>query len=271
MDQGCVRQVPAREVGEGERIVQPDGTATPPVMTVEWTDYDETADTPWRVVLWLDDGDSWDLPADTVLSVVWYEDAPDIPVTRPAVVGDGTDPVIALLRGIAHRYAGTRDIERLAARVARGFTTDSGRAAVAELGGALYLRHDDPLNALAVCSLVTQEPPNLSQWTWTRQALGLTHHLALLGGDTALAADCRQRLQAGTGQRWLDYPPLNRERIARVVASGNQDAEVELRSTDLLTLMAVRGAGGRLTQPDQRFAELFNDEIARIRRTANGA
>ena len=101
MDHGRVGQVPAFQVGEGDRIVQPDGTATAPVMTVDWVDHHETSSddvgAPGRAVLWLDDGDSLDLPAESVLSVIWHEDARDVPLTRPEVVGDDTDPVVVLI------------------------------------------------------------------------------------------------------------------------------------------------------------------------------
>jgi hypothetical protein len=187
MGDGRVMRVTAADIGEGYRIVQPDGTATAPVMSVEWTDFDEVTETAARAVLFLDDGDELDLPGDAVLSAIWHEDATDVPLTRPRIVGDDADPVVVLLREIVEAHAGDPEVERLAARVSRGFTTPSGLEGVARLASMLCLRLDDSGHALAVCRLISAEQysGDHDRWTWVARALGLVHHIALASGTGA--------------------------------------------------------------------------------------
>jgi hypothetical protein len=264
MHQGQVTQVAAADIGEGYRIVHPDGTATEPVMAVDWH-----AD---RAVVILDDGDELDLPGDTMLSAIWHEDATDVALTRPRVVGDDADPGVALMRAIADEYAGDLGIERLAARVARGFANPSGLAGVAELAADLYLRLDDPRNALAVCALITGEQfrGDLDRWTWVTRAIGLTHHLALGAGDAALATGARNRLAAHPpyNQRLLDAPSLSTDKIAQAVARGDRDSERGWRSTEVVGLMVVRGTGRSRTLSDEQLDQMIDERIDELRRAA---
>jgi hypothetical protein len=276
MVRGQVTQVAAAHVGEGYRIVQPDGTATAPVMAVRWTDgegeFAEYGDTPVRAVLALDDGDELDLPGDAMLSVIWHADATDMPETRPRVVGDDADPVVALLRAITALHAGDLEVERLAARVSRGFTTPSGLEGVARLAATLYLRLNDSRHALRVCALISGEQfrGDHDRWTWIGRTLGLTHHVALADGDAALASYCRDRLAAHPpyAQRRLDEPLQYTEKIARALAQGDRDSEIAWRSSNALTLMVVRGTGRSRALSDELLGQLINQEIAELWRAA---
>jgi hypothetical protein len=262
MDEGRVTQIAAAHIGEGYRIIHPDGTATAPVMAVDWH--------PGRAVLVLDDGDELDLPSDTMLSAIWHEDATDVPLTRPRVVDEDADPGVALMRAISDEYAGDPDIERLTARVARGFTTPSGLEGVARLAADLYLRLDDFRNALAVCALIIGEQfrDDYDRWTWVGRAIGLAHHLALGAGDTALATGCRNRLAAHPpySQRKLDALPLYTDKITRAVARGDRDSEIAWRSTEVTGLMVVRGTGRSRTLSDERLEQMIHEGIEELRR-----
>jgi hypothetical protein len=264
MDQGRVTQVRAADIDEGCRIVQPDGTATAPVMAVDWH--------PGWAAIVLEDDDQWDFPMDTMLPAIWHEDATDVPLSRPRVVGDDADPRVALMRSIVDEHAGDPGVERLAARVARGVRTPSGPEGVAELAAELYLRLDDPRNALAVCALITGEPydGDFDVWTWVGKALGLTHHLALSAGDTALAARCRDRLAAHPpyNQRGLDELPLRSDKIARAAARGDRESEIAWRSGEVIGLMVVRGTGRSRTTSDERLTRMIEERIEELRRAA---
>jgi hypothetical protein len=199
MTPGQVTQAAAAQIGEGYRIVQPGGTATAPVMTVQWTDAEgelaDDRDSPVRAVLALDDGDELELPGDTMLSVIRHADATDVPLTRRE---SWVTTPIRSSPCCAESPTCTPATWKLSASQpgCPGSHDPVGLEGVARRAATLYLRLEDSRHALPVCALISGEQfrGDRDPWTWIGQTLALTNHLALAAGDAVLAANCRNGL-----------------------------------------------------------------------------
>jgi len=257
VDIQSVAQVRAGDVGEGYRILQPDGSATAAIMTIEWQDE--------RAVFWLDDGDVWEFPRDRMLSAFWHEDGPDVPLHVPAI--DAGSPAAGLLEEVVAAHPGDAEIRRLAAQLSRGYANPPGIEGVADLAAELYLRLDDAPHAAAVCRLVTGER-SADGWTWIAQALGIAHHLAAAAGDTVLRAQCRERLRERVVQHQLDRPILYGDKIAAAMADGYLDSELAWRSIEIRKLMTIRATGGSQTFTDDVLDVMIAERITELRRRA---
>jgi hypothetical protein len=264
-------QVRAAEIGEGYRIVQPDGSATAPVTWVGW---DGEADSPARAHVRLDDGDVLDLPGDTVVSAVWHADAHDIPLWRSEVVDGASDPTAALLRDVVAAHPGDQQVPMLAARISRGWSRKPGLDAVQRLAAALYMRLDDAEHAIAVCALLEGErfDGDLDRWTPIRGVLGLGHHLSVLAGDEAAAAVYRTRLretiESGRRPRWVDDPMLDTRNLDAAIERGDRRAEITWLALNISNLMKVRAAGLCRTLSDEQLRTMIDERIAQLRRAA---
>jgi hypothetical protein len=264
-------QVRAAEIGEGYRIVRPDGSATAPVT---WVDWDGEDGAPARAHVRLDDGDVLDLPGDTLVSAVWHADAHDIPLWQPEIVDGVGDPVAALLRDVVAAHPDDREVRMLAARVSRGWSRKPGLDAVQALVAALYLRLDDADHAIAVCELLSGErfDGDLDRWTPIRGVLGLGHHLSVLAGDEAGAAGYRARLretiEPGRRPRWVDDPMLDTRHLDAAVDRGDRRSEIAWLTINISKLMKVRAVGLARTLSDEQLRMMIDERITQLRRAA---
>ncbi|WP_427016276.1 DUF6707 family protein [Pseudarthrobacter sp. P1] len=207
---------------------------------------------------------------------------------RPAVAPKAppaTDPAVldAVLAAAASAHGAHDTVQRLAARLAKGLNPRSGAnlADARDLAQVLFVRLDDPANARAIASLLTDLPYDGTpgRWASIEHALSLLHYMVrteepLLAEQLSYAVRAPERLEldafraktsAEVRQRTLNAPNLYDKEILRAVDSGDKSAELEWRELRLNVLLHLLAHGGSQTMPDAELERRIAAELEALR------